>query len=636
MKRTQDPRSKPFEIRTGIGMPGFRGMRTVGDPSFLPPTKFRYLQNIRLGDGDVKSRPGLTAFDTLGAPAVWLTEIAEDVQSATVYVGPSTRYNRLIYSPSSPLPAGSWMILNYSRHDLAGITTPGADLDNQSSLFGLFPAWDIQSDENPDRWQTACMPASPSPYIVSDDDVGPPTLEDDSWGVHTGAGGTPPNGFYQQAACIDALVKWQDREGNDRWLAPGQHKGWVWSGVGDYVPPYYSLGGGGGFVASEGDPTVGGQPIFEVNFDTGGKAIDRVPLLAPGGEGTGVNESLLYPGGLTEVFRMPPPGYFKGAYVTGIFTIPSASFDPDMYPNGEWVRSMVSVGRRADNLLTNEEVTEETLYIGTVGGKAVAVDTGGGNVAPVNDPTDGDVWAYDGITLEKVETGVGHLVCVAKTGDGGVLAAGRASASYLDEKGGTWQTVTYSPVPTPVPVAALPIYDQLWGYAWCSRVDFQGSIYLYGYDMGAGFNTDSPPNADENVPDRLVIGKFDPGTLTITIVRTGAAFSQAIAAKTLSNMEHAWLGTTGSQPVLAAAGGRLYYLSSWTSPVRWNVGVFDGSTWDDDFYEWDTIGPSDMVTSGQKVLAMGISRVWRLEATNWQYLDASTFRSRGSRVFVGP
>lgn len=647
MKRTADPRATPFEFRTGIGMPGFRGMRTVGDPSFIPPTKFRYLQNIRLGSGDVKSRPGLASFDTLAAAAVWLTEINEEVQSATLYLGPASQWNEAIYFVGSPLNPKQ-MLTNYSRHDFSRIdpgsqeSTDEADGNQASSLFGLFPAYDLTVAE---AGNTASQAATPTPYIVSDDDQGVPALPDSGWKKISLLAGV---GFYQFSSCMDPIVKWQDREQNDRWLCAGTHMGYVWSGVGNYVPPYYSLAGGAGLVAATGDPTVGGQPIFEVNFDTR-NPLDRAALLAAPAD---TDLTPLFAGGLTEVFRMPPPGYLRGAQ-TFNGPVPTASFDPTMYPNCEWVRSMVSVGRRADDVLTGEEINEETLYLGTVGGGVLAIDGQiGGASDPttkvgINDPDDGDVWSYDGISLDKVYTGVGHLVCVAATGDGGVLAAGRTAAAYLPEKGASWQVVTYVPGYTAPPGGADYWPQFKYGYAWTSRADFQGKIYLYGFDLGAGFSGNNPA---EDIPASLVLAVFDPGALTITVIRTGAAFSQAIAGQTLQNMVYERGITTYVQPVLAASGERLHYMSAWIggAPIaRVNVGVYDGAAFDDDFYEWPTgtsvPWPTDLVMSGNRPWAVlsNPPSFWRLDPTSaisfWRGLGSfSAAVGKQTGVFVGP
>jgi hypothetical protein len=632
-------------------MPGFRGMRTVGDPSFIPPTKFRWLQNVRLGAGDVKSRPGLAPFDTLAAPATWLTEINEEIQSVTLYLGPVTQWDDRSYVAGSPQFPGI-MLLNYSRHDLSRIpagSSEGADPDtgNQaSSLFGLFPTF-LNDGTDPDLGNTASQAASPTPYIQSDDEIGAPTPPESGW-KKIGIGVTiPAVAFMQFSACIDAIVKWQDREGNDRWLCAGTHMGYVWSGVGNFVPAYYTdVASPPTKVDATGDPTVGGQPIFEVNFDTR-NPLDRNDLL---GEAATVETTQLFAGGLTEVFRMPAPGYERGAQTFNGSQL-NADFDPAMYPNCEWVRSMVSVPRRADDLLTGDQITEETLYIGTVGGKVLGIDGSGPVADPtrkygINDPDDGDVWSYDGISLEKVFTGVGHLVCVAATGDGGIIAAARTGARYLDEPGGVWQAVTYSPSFT-LPATGNYATDFNYGYVWTSRATFQGKVYFYGYDLGAGLAAAAV--IPQDFPGNLVLGVFDPGTLTITIIRTGSAFTQGIAGQTLRSMDYEREFASQVQPVLAAEGGRLLYLSAWSGAFpfdRVNVGSYDGSTFDDDAYEWPVSGlkwPVDLVLSGQRTYAVMTNppSFWRLDPSGavfiWDGTGGLTIsQGKQSRAFVGP
>lgn len=63
MKRTADEGLKPFEFRPGIGLPGFRGMYRRGDPVLIGPNQFHLLVNGRLGEGDIRSRPGMTEIE---------------------------------------------------------------------------------------------------------------------------------------------------------------------------------------------------------------------------------------------------------------------------------------------------------------------------------------------------------------------------------------------------------------------------------------------------------------------------------------------------------------------------------------------------------------------------------------------
>ncbi len=60
-KRESDRKEKqPFEFRpVAAQMPHFGGMYRRGDPASIPPHKFRLLVNARVGEGEVKNRPGL-------------------------------------------------------------------------------------------------------------------------------------------------------------------------------------------------------------------------------------------------------------------------------------------------------------------------------------------------------------------------------------------------------------------------------------------------------------------------------------------------------------------------------------------------------------------------------------------------
>jgi len=678
VKRTASPITKPFEIRIGVGMPGFRGMRTVGDPSFIPPTKFRYLQNIRLGAGDVKSRPGLTAFDTLQGPAVWLTEIDDDILPATLYNGPvaglnEIDYTAVIYPP--PETDTFEMITNYGKMDFSRLTQYPPNIQDDefapaSAIFGLMPAYNKTDGRQKDTgWAAFCMPSMAHPYCATDDETSPLLgTPNTGWDSVEPFSGVLAAGFFQAANCVDPIVRWLDREGNARWLCAGSHRGDLFSGVGNYVPFHWvgPLAPPADTVPASGDPDVGGQPIFEVNFDTK-NPFDRYALL-------GIEKDLfpivpLYAGALTEVFRMPPPGYLAGSQWY-LAPVPNAVWPgAAAFPNCEWVRSMISVGRRADDILTGNEITQETLYIGTVGGKVKAVDGQIAGVADpttkwgVNDPDDGAVWSYDGVSLVKELDGVGHLVLVAKTGDGGVLACGRTAAYFKEEPGAAWLPVAYSPsFNVPPGVGPQWVEQQQYGFFWMSRADFQGELYFYGIDSGEQIALTPPGFVTWSVqpwrPESLVIYKFDPGTLTMNLVRRGDAFSQAVAGMvslTSRDYKHtdsghsvfSDAGGTQSQPVLASDGPALYYVNYWSSipagATSYNIGKFDGVTWDDD---WATFvpepglrSPLDLAVSGQRLWGWAGRNFYRFNADgtwvrfrmNWSFAD-----ERGTRLFVGP
>lgn len=637
MKRTADPRAKPFEFRAGVGMPGFRGMRTEGDPSFMPPHQFRYLQNVRIGHGDVRSRPGLKLDDTLDAPAVWLTEIAEDVQAATVYAGPASTFDERSYQAVTT----DKMTHAYSRHDFSRLEYPGDTTSGQraSALFGLFEKYSTLGLV--DGVLNALAPCAAEPFVWSEGDgpIGRGSAHNTGWEPNDWQSGIHGLGFFQHAACMDPIIRWVDREGNARWLAAGAYRGNRWTGVGNYDPPYYSAATGGGYVAAAGDPTKGGQSLVEVNFDTK-KALDR-QVIAGYDETNGFEDTVLFPGGVTEIARMPAPGYKTGCKVYGPGPVPTASFDPTMYPNMEFIRSMVSVGRRADDPISNEERTQETVYIGTAGGKVLAID--GASAAEkwgINDADDGAVWSFDGTTLQKVvSSGIGAMVCVAKTPDGGVLAAGRKGAKFLAEKGGTWQTVTYSPSYTTG--GGLTAWDPYnIGFFWCSRAVFQGKLYLYGYDIGAGYVSNNASTAN---PARLVIYRFDQSSLTLTRVRRGSDFDQASGNNLMmGGGKYVRLNSQSIQAVLATDGAYLYYMSGFSSPSKAYVGRFDGTTWDDDVYGivyLSSSWPSDMVFAGGGLYLMQFPGRW------WTILNGILVGpytiSSGSdrpfyRAFVGP
>ncbi len=661
MKLTQDPRSTPYEIRVGIGMPGFRGMRTVGDPSFIPPTKFRFLQNVRLGAGDVKSRPGLTAFDTLGAAAVWLTEIDEQVQSSTLYMGPSPTLAQMPYNGAF----NEKMMHGYIRIDFSVVPVGTGDTDNiipASALFNLFPKWDQNLVDDGD--QAALAPCGLAPYLFSEGvgplPAGPPgnitAWEDNQWqsGVHA-------LGFFQVPNCVDPVVRFTDREGNDRWFAAGHYRGDRWTGVGDYEVAYYSMAAGAGFVAAVGDPTVGGQALVEINFDTR-SPLDRVVL---GGYAPGLFDTTpLFAGGVTEVIRLPPPGYKRGCTVWGPAPVPTASFNAAMYPNSEWIRSMVNVGRRKDSELEGTIAVEDTIYIGTTGGKVLAIDGNAGGGLPdatlkwgINDPSDGDVWEFDGTTLTKVLSGVGQMVLLGVLPDGGVLAAGRDNAAFLPEPGASWAAVTYAPSwtvpPDPIVNGGVYSWNFNYGFFWYSRAVFQGELYLIGFDIGAGFDTTAYGQPTVNpalyMPDRLVIYKFDPSTLTLNLVRRGTMFDQLVAVpgRFLSTaMVYQKVDKQTTDLVLATDGIKLYYLHQWATPLPPDsnityVGTFDGVTWDDDAYGW-SVGPTapvDMVASGQAIWLVHPPGVFYRILNNVLTLMAnwgSGGPSHLERPFVGP
>jgi hypothetical protein len=672
VKRTAGPQLKPFEIRAGIGIPGFRGMRTVGDPSYLTPIKFRYLQNVRLGSGDIRNRPGLSSFDTLSAPASWITEVEGSVQSATIYYGPVQNMGSINLNGTPGELNHPYAQIDFSKLS-AGGDVWSEELADFLRNFGLFPNRDPNDDDSALYALAPCGAACQIEHSAADS----PEWADITnyiWGDI--ANFIEGMGFYQSGACMDPMVRWVDTEGNVRWLAAGAYRGDRFSGVGDYEPPYYSGPGGTGYVQAVGDPTKGGQPIVEVTFET------ESPLDAEAIAGYTEDDPYptpypqVYPLGLTEVFRLPAPGYKYGCQtdLASPPDVPTASFDPTMYTENRWVRSMVTVGRRADDLITGEEKTQETLYIGTMGGRVLAIDSwisgSGGTPDPtykwgINDPTDGEVWSWDGITLVQELADVGGYVCMATTPDGGVLAAGRTGAAFLAEPGVAWQVVTYNPLPH-VPVN--PVYwfhVHHYGYFWTSRALFQGEIYLIGFDLGQSIRVNSTQNNQWKTiwADRLVIAKFNPGTLQIDIVRRGTSFDQFLNGTPGGDIDdrdpsrllagyfspyRRKQGTETMAPVLATDGPRLYYLTAWGAPIPSGkevyVGSFDGTLWNDEAFSWaspSTEGPVDLLAAGGAVWATTRGLRWykiengAVETFQVSGITQSNWLDR-SRPFVGP
>jgi len=642
MKKTAEGK-QPFDVRVGVGFQQFRGMRTVTDAVNTPPNFWRYLQNVRLGQDGITSRPGLAPYDNPAATVLGFAEIPDEVQSATLFFGPYPRFVDEAY-----ISGAASQIMGYCRVDLSRVPPSFDELDPDASdanALGLGSAAFIMAVEFlgadlEEFYQAGPLsPCGSSPYFL------PPDAEiemQDGW-APLALAGTDFFCFYQTPVCMDPLVLF-----NGRWLAAGHYRGSLWTPVGDFEPSFYQLPGPTNEPAV-GSAGAGGQQIVEVNFTTQ-SPIDRLASLGYATDPGFVPGDIVraFAGGVTEVFRLPSPGYKRGAQQVE-YLVPGSAVDPAHFPSPKWVRSMVVVKERDDDPFTADIDTRDRLYIGTAGGdvKSVAVGAayGGGNRG-FNDPTKGEVYSWDGTTLRLELTNAGQACVVSSTPTGGVLAAGATTAAYKVEKNAAWQPVTYSPVPTVPPSAPNLFEPEITGYFWHSRCVFQGDIFLIGIDRGASFGSGITFGYDSGRSARLVIGRFNAATLTITIVRTGAFFSQA-ADNNLNAPEDLGFDGIGGNPFvqlsLATNGSLLYYLTHWnTTGFRHYVGTYDGVTFDDDAILLpDTPsanGPRDLVAAGGAVYACdGPFLVFRIDGTTATLITrfGSILRS-GEMAFVGP
>lgn len=633
--KTASAGKSPFDVRVGKGFPHFRGMRTVSDAIGTPPNYWRYLQNVRLGMDGVQSRPGLGAFDAPGTIVNGMAEMDEEIQAATLYAGTYPRFARVVFYPTPP---SEYQVMCYQRSDLSKIpSTYDSGFGYTTALTESSVGFIIGGRElgtgaaAADTWakgplSTACN----SPYM---------RCLTVGWGSNGDVPGEGSNGlnFYQAPNCIDPVVLF-----NGKWLAAGQYRGDFDPGVGDYAPPYFTspTGSPPPEAPAEGDITQGGQPIVEINFDTS-KKLDRATL-------TGWDSDVLgahvggYGGGVTEVIRMPAPGYKYGSRTPN--DIAPGFSETDHYPTGlHWIRSMVVVNERQDDTLTGAEGSGDVLYIGTAGGDVKIVGPYSGRDWGVNDPDIGDVYSFDGTTLKLETTGVGMLVCVAATPDGGILAAGAMSAKFKAEKDASWQTVTYSPTPT-IPTSATPSLNEEYGYFWFDRIEYAGKIYLIGADRGAAIGSTTSRVLAR--PERLVIARFDPATLLITIIRRGDVFAQ-VSADNLAGGYYEDLapGFSTTPPwALATDGGLLYYLNHWnvSAALRSYVGTYDGSVFTDDAYVCFDEVITDYVPVRNLLFAGGA--IYVCNGTTWVWKiarGAISFLCRvgsyvAAKAFVGP
>jgi hypothetical protein len=250
------------------------------------------------------------------------------------------------------------------------------------------------------------------------------------WAKHSVFGGSE-YAFFQAPQCLDPLVLW-----NGRWLAAGAYRGDFWSGVGNYEPAFYNPPAGATTTPAAGDPEPEGQAIVEVNFSTQAP-FDRLASLGYGsdpGFGGGV-VTKAFSGGVTEVFRLPGPGYKYGVRdaIVAYAPAPGApAIDLTHFPEARIARSLAVVRERNDDPFTAGIETRDILYIGTAGGTAIALAAlGPASTVALNNPAVGEVYSWDGTTRKLELTAAGQACVVTATPDGGVLAAGAMSAAFM-------------------------------------------------------------------------------------------------------------------------------------------------------------------------------------------------------------
>lgn len=96
-RRSLNTEAKPFEIKVGMGFQEFGGMYQLGDPSMTPANRFRRLINVRLGDSDVISRPGMAEAHDSGTTDVVgnMIEVFENEISG-IWFGPGAGAKTLL------------------------------------------------------------------------------------------------------------------------------------------------------------------------------------------------------------------------------------------------------------------------------------------------------------------------------------------------------------------------------------------------------------------------------------------------------------------------------------------------------------------------------------------------------------
>jgi hypothetical protein len=189
---------------------------------------------------------------------------------------------------------------------------------------------------------------------------------------------------------------------------------------------------------------------------------------------------------------------------------------------------------------------------------------------------------------------------------------------------------------------ATGLEDNVKGYFWTDRCVFQGDVFLIGIDRGAGV----PGPGFFNTPAQLVLARFSRATLTISIIRTGAAFAQVVGNNFAFFGIEQPLGSS-PYPSLATDGGTLYYLTHWIvgGVQQAYVGTYDGSSFDDDSVPLVNLVSALPQTRINKILGAG-GAVWAVEGTmiyrinpgggTYTQLTAGGTARAGELVFVGP
>ena len=108
-KTQEQPDVPPFEFRPGVGLPPFGGMYRRGDPAQIPSHRLHLGVNIRLANGEVGNRPGLTPVEGQSQQAC-ITGIFEiDDFAVAIYI------NMLGDAGVDPPGASPWRIIGFNE-----------------------------------------------------------------------------------------------------------------------------------------------------------------------------------------------------------------------------------------------------------------------------------------------------------------------------------------------------------------------------------------------------------------------------------------------------------------------------------------------------------------------------------------
>lgn len=648
-RKSLDPGAQPFEFKVGVGISHLGGMYVLGDPSMCPPHRFRYLQNVRLGDKDILSRPGMVeASDTgSGEKVNGITELPPARLPISVWIGPLSRfYATLLEDGLSSYRLTQWFA--YTSLDLTFTNTrpidwypPREPYEGATAHVPLMtyfgpemtaPLHNFSPELEPMGFDQIA-PVSSVPFLettfeqasgISQLFMGsyiaePSTNWNDGttdwrtmqWSVaheilptlppHP-APGYPEYWLTERIApmCADVIVRF-----NDIWIVAGNYRG-------DQNPSALGTDRAQSSTASNNT----GQPVYEVTFDIENpynpwEGLDSDPFYySPD------NDVLeLRGGGLREVFRMPGD-------LTEIIPNRAAGGAP-----GTLIRSMRAWSERQDDPLTGEVQTGSVLYIGTNGGFPLIA-----GVPPNNWPhatqDAGAVYSYDGTTVKKEDispSALGQMVMVEVLPDGGVIAVGRVGGAFRDPNTGTWTNVLWNPSYYTAGYDDVPAFvSNDYGFMWMDRIVFQGEAYFFGFDVRRlarekekGFWNGPPaiagpwpvptyirPNPfaggaskdeDFRQPRAWVLYKYARSTNTMVLVRSGDDIVTALGLVAPAPAPNLDWGPYVSGTSLASDGFRLYYghywagliTKPWSSGVSQCVGAFDGSVFQDDFITQD-------------------------------------------------